>query len=341
MTQAGSLLEQILSGSNRNLQVLAASGLVPLPPEELIPIQVRLTASPDAEVANSATQALAALDPSIASQYLTEGATSTELYYFGLRVPEPSLQQVVIRRPDVPRDLLVQMASLIAAESQEALVLRQDAILDEPGILVELEKNPALTSYAKRRIWEYREHLLPKDKVPPKSAEEILAEADALTAEEIEEAIEEVKATKEGDGEPIDEAGGVNPGQLRLLPVPIRVKLARNADRQTRGLLIRDSNTQVALTVMLNNALPDSEVEQIANSRNVVKEVLEEIPKKREWIRKYAIAKALVKNPRANLATSLKLVPRMTMRDLRELARDKNVADGVRSVALRLYNAKK
>ena len=37
----------------------------------------------------------------------------------------------------------------------------------EPEILVALEKNPALTNYAKRRIWEYREHLLPKEKVPP------------------------------------------------------------------------------------------------------------------------------------------------------------------------------
>lgn len=341
MNQSASLLEQILSGTNRNLQVLAASGLVPLPPEELIPIQVRLTASPDAEVANNASQALANIDPSLAGRYLSEPATDTELYYFGLRVASFEIQQAVIRRPDVPRDLLLQMASIISPESQEALVLRQDAILEEPMILVELEKNPSLTSYAKRRIWEYREHLLPRDKVPPKSAEEVLAEADALTDDEIQEAIEEVKTTKAGEGEPIEEVGGINPGQIKLLPVPVRVKMARNADRQTRNLLIRDSNTQVALAVMLNNSLPDSEVEQIANSRNVVKEVLEQIPKKREWIRKYSIARALVKNPRTNLATALKLVPRMTMKDLRDLAKDKNVADGVRSVALRLYQAKR
>ena len=147
-----------------------------------------------------------------------------------------------------------------------------------------------------------------------------------------------VKA-KPGEGAP-DEELGINPGQVRLLPVPMRVKLARKADRQMRALLIRDSNSQVALTVMSANALSDQEVEQIAASRNVVREVLEEIPRRRDWIRKYSVAKALVRNPRANLATSLKLVPRMSKKDLRELARDKNVTEGVRSMALRLYNAK-
>ena len=47
MTTQASLLDQILSGANRQLQVLAASGLVPLPPEELLPIQVALAGTFD------------------------------------------------------------------------------------------------------------------------------------------------------------------------------------------------------------------------------------------------------------------------------------------------------
>ena len=338
MTQA-SLLEQILSGSNRNLQVLAASGLVPLPPEELIPIQVALTASPDHEISTKATDSLANLDPGIGSSFLKHHAGEAELQYFGLKVEQPVLIEVILRRQDVPRSLLTEMAPALSQENQEILVLRQDAILEEPKILLALEKNPALTSYTKRRIWEYREHLLPKDRVPPKKAEEIHAEADALTEEEVQEAIDEAKE-KPAEGTE-EESTGLTPGQVRLLPVPIRVKLARKADRQMRSILIRDSNSQVALSVMTGNSLSDQEVEQIANSRNVVREVLEEIPRRREWIRKYAVAKALVRNPRFHLAQAIRLVPRLTLKDLRELARDKNVADGVRSVALRLYHARR
>ena len=53
MTTQANLLDQILSGENRQLQLLAASGLVPLAPEELLPIQVALAGSPDGEIAGT------------------------------------------------------------------------------------------------------------------------------------------------------------------------------------------------------------------------------------------------------------------------------------------------
>ncbi len=339
MTTQGDLLDQILSGANRQLQVLAASGLVPLPPEELVPIQVALAGSPDAEIADKAGEALRTLEPRLAVSFLTYHAGAQELAYFGTQVQHPAMTEAILRRRDVPRDLLVRIAPELSPEMQEALVLRQDAIVDEPEILVALERNPQLSSYTRRRIWEYREHLLPRDRVPPKKPEEIEAEAQSLTAAEVQEAIDEARE-KPSDGKPEEETG-LTDAQIRSLAIPIRIKMARGANRQVRSILIRDPNAQVAVTTLLGNSIPDSEVEQIANSRNVVGDVLAEIPKKREWIRKYAIARALVKNPRTQLATSIGLVPRMTMRDLRDLARDKNVPDGVRSVARRLYMAKR
>ena len=339
MTTQTELLDQILSGSNRQLQALAASGLVPLPPEELLPIQVALAGSPDAEIAGKAHEALRTIEPRLAVNFLAEHAGEPELTYFGTQIRHPAVLEAILRRRDVPRGLLVRMAAELTADMQEILVLRQDAIVDEPEILVALEQNPQLSSHSKRRIWEYREHLLPRERVPPKKPEEIQAEADALTPEEIQEAIEEAKEkSPEGVAE---ESTGLTDVQIRSLAIPIRIKMARGANRQVRGILIRDPNAQVALSVLNGNNIPDQEVEQIANSRSVVREVLAEIPKRREWIRKYSIAKALVKNPRSQLATSIGLVPRMTMRDLRDLSRDKNVPDGVRTVARRLYMAKR
>ncbi len=338
MTQAN-LLDQILSGTNRSLQVLAAQGLVPLPPDELIPIQVALTSSPDGEVATKAAEALENLDPRLGAEYLTHQAGAKELGYFSRHVRNPVLLEPIIRRQNVPRELLVAMAPTLSQELHEALVLRQDAILDEPEILWALERNPDLTSYAKRRIWEYREHLLPKEKVPAKSPEELEAEVEALTEEEIEEALEEVAALPTDDI--VDEELGLSPGQIRMLPVPVRVKLARTADRQMRNQLIRDSNIQVALSVLQNGAVHDQEVELISSSRNVDEEILSAISRRREWIRKYAIAKALVKNPRTQLALAIQLVPRMILRDLRDLGRDRNIPDAVRSTARRIYQVRR
>lgn len=344
MSDQNQLLEQILSGRNRNLQVLAAQGLVPLEPEDLLPIQVALTGSPDAEIASHARATLERMEPSVAKDFVQRRAGERELRYFGLAAGVAELAEAVIRRPDVPRDLLADMAAEVSPDLQEILVHRQDAILDLPEILVALERNPELSNYAKRRIWEYREHLLPRDKVPKKKPEEVLAEADSITEEEVAEAIAEVKAKSAAEGDDsqtVDEEKNLSENDIRQLPVPMRIKFARNASRQLRTFLIRDANAQVAVTVITANAISDSEVEMIANSRNVCEEVLAQIPKNREWIRKYPIAKALVKNPKTRLPDALRLLPRMSVRDLRELAKDKNVADGVRQTALRLYQARR
>jgi hypothetical protein len=123
--------------------------------------------------------------------------------------------------------------------------------------------------------------------------------------------------------------------------MPVRIRLARGANRQMRAILIRDQNAQVALTIMQTSKLSDQEVEKVANSRSVLREVLVEISRKREWMRKYVIIKALAKNPRTDLPMALRLVPRLALRDLRDLARDKNVPNAVRSTAMRLYQAKR
>ena len=340
-----SLLDRILSGQNRQLQVLAAQGLVPLPPEELIPIQVALTGSPDGEIAQAAQAALRGLEQGMLLDYLRHQAGDRELYYFATRGQNPVFTEAALRRKDVSRAILLALAPSLSPDLQEVLILRQDAILDEPQILLALEQNPQLSNYTRRRIWEFREHLLPREKLPPPSAEELAAEADRISEEEMAEAIAEVKAknrTKENEPEgEVEERTGLTDIEIRQLPVPMRVKMARNAPRQVRLILIRDSNTQVAMTVLTGNSLPDTEVEQIANSRAVCEEVLSAIPKNKEWIGKYNIVKALLKNPKTQLAVALRLLPRMSVKDLRELAKDKNAQEGVRTMALRMYHGKR
>lgn len=321
---------------------MAATGLVPLPPDELIPLQVGLTRSPDPEISSKAAQALADMEPRIAAEFLAEQARESELTYFAQNVSHPGMVGAILRRRDTPVRLFVDLAPKLPPDLQETLILRQDAIIEEPRILVALEQNPEISNYTRRRIWEYREHLLPKDKVPPKSTAEIEAEAEALTVEAIEEAIEEVtKAPAEMTEDGELDLRKLTAEQVRFLPVPMRVKIANGAPRELRSVLIRDTNSQVAVAVITRNSIPDSEVEQIANNRQVCEEVIAEIAKKREWVRKYSIQKALVRNPRTYAPIAMKFVSRLMVRDLRDLAKDKNVSEAVRALALRLYNAKK
>lgn len=330
-----SLLEQIRSG-NRQLQLLAAEGFLPLPFDELIPVQVDLALGADAEVAARARENLQKIDPRIAGPFLEFQAGERVVAFFADEAGQPALIETILRRRDVSRSILARLARRLPPDLQEMLLLRQDAIVEEPAILDALEENPEVSSYSQRRIAEYRQHLLPRQRrgtVPP---------AAGLVEEMDDETLEEMIAnarTLPAAGE-IDERTGLSEGQIRQLPVPARLKLARGAPRALRTILLRDSNPQVAVSVLVNNNPSDQEIEQAATNRSVNEEVLETIAKRREWVSRYAVAKALVQNPRTPLPTALRLVSKLAVRDLRDLSRDRNIADAVRSTALRLYRIK-
>ena len=333
-----SLLDQVRSGANRQLQVLAASGFLPLAPEDLIPLQVQFARGLDPELAGKASEALRQVDVRVAAPFLERQAGEEVLAFFALQASHPRLIETILRRRDVPRRLLVDLARRLPPDLQEILVLRQDAILEEPEILSALEANPQLSGYVQRRITEYREHLLPRDR-SARSAPAPASEA----AEEIDDAALEaaVAAARSlpAEGE-IEEKTGLSEGQIRMLSVPARLKLARGAPRNLRNILLRDTNPQVACAALLFNNLSDQEIEQTAASRSVQQEVLEAIAKKREWIGRYPVMKSLIQNPRTPLPLALKYVPRLAVRDLRDMAKDRNIPDAVRSMALRLYRIK-
>ncbi|MDH3746124.1 MAG: hypothetical protein OES47_13580 [Acidobacteriota bacterium] len=344
MTEASvsdALVEKILAGGNRQLQVLAAQGLVPLARGELIPLQVSLAASVDSEVAQLASKALAATDPQVVAR-LIAGAEPGVIHYFARNLRDTAVLQAVLSRRSVSHDLLIELAPDLDPDLQEILLLRQDAIVEEPGILEALEANKRLSSFSQRRIQEYRDHLLPKKRAPAKSREEIEREADELTESEVEQALDEARQIEPGEekGE-IDELTGLNETQIRSLQVPVRLKLSRGGSPTIRSILIRDPNPMVATSVLRNNPMTDSEIERVASNRAVVGEVLEAISRNRQWTRKYAVVAALARNPRTPVGVALRFLPRLAVRDIQKFSRDRNLANAVRTAAKRLYKIKR
>ncbi|MEZ5314457.1 MAG: hypothetical protein R2862_12910 [Thermoanaerobaculia bacterium] len=257
------------------------------------------------------------------------------LEFFATEVDHPIVLEAILRRRDTPRELLRMLGLRLPPDLQEVLLLRQDAIIEEPRILVALESNPDLSIYSRRRIAEYREHLLPRERrVEP----EVVA-AGILDLDEEDLATLESVRKMPAAGER-DDSTGLTENQIRCLPVPLKIKLTRGASRTLRGILIKDLNQVVAVSALNNSALSEDEVEQIAASRMVVDEVLTEITRRRDWISKYKICLALAKNPRVAVGVAVRLLSKLSVRDLRNLSRDRNVQDAVRAGADRLYRIK-
>lgn len=328
------LVRRVLSGEDRNLQVFAAEGLLPIEPQALASLQLSLRLLEDPDVAELATRSLQETDPRILCE-LVATADPEALGFLSEHIRHPIVLQEVLERPELAPELLGSLASWLPEELQELLLQRQDDIRSHPEILVELEKNPLLSPFSQRLIAEYRRHLLPDSFKRPERPVEPQPEEDLPSASELEEAIDTVAAEIAADGE-MDEQTGLSEMQIRALPAGARMKLTYGASRTLRNILIRDNSPQVAVAALTNSSISVSEVEGICESRNVVQEVLSEIARNRRWMARYGVVVALVRNPRMPDGIGKRHLPRLAVRDLRALSFDRGVSQAMRTMARRI-----
>ena len=98
---------------------------------------------------------------------------------------------------------------------------------------------------------------------------------------------------------------------------------------------MRDTNRMVALAAITSPAITEQEVITAAQSRTVHADVVAHIArdKKNNWIRNYQVRNALVSNPKTPLPDAMRLLPLLNPRDIKMLAKSKNIPAGVRALA--------
>jgi hypothetical protein len=131
-----------------------------------------------------------------------------------------------------------------------------------------------------------------------------------------------------------DEDGeAATPTVLANLPIKKKVKLAFKGTREQRAQLIRDPNKLVAAAVLSSPKLTDAEVESFTKMQNVTEEVLRVIATNRAWLKNYGVVLGLVKNAKTPPAISMQLLQRVSERDVKMLAVDRNVPEVLRLAA--------
>lgn len=124
--------------------------------------------------------------------------------------------------------------------------------------------------------------------------------------------------------------------QLRTMTLGERLKLALKGNRDARTLLLRDANRLVQRFVLLNPRMTDEEVIALAKNRSIEREILEGVCRRKDWVSNYQVRLALATNPKTPLALAVRFVPTLLPRDLRVLAKSKNVPSAVNGMAKRL-----
>ncbi len=343
----------------------AARGVLPVGQEELLGILIYLQKDPDPDIQKTAQSTLANefSEDLIKTIVSSSSAPAEILEYFGqppFRSPE--VLEALIQNKLTPDSTIASLSAQVDASLMDIVLINLMRLLRSPFVLEALERNPNATPDITRRLREIREEFFEKRNtfipVHRTAAEErelaasqevreqeVIQESTALAvySEELREGEDVAAVTAQSLAEDgfaeFDSMDGMERlstiQKIARMTVAERVQTALKGTREERVILIRDSNRLVASAVLDSPKLTDSEVEAISLMKNVSQEVLRVVGTKREFIKSYTVAHNLVKNSRTPIGTSLPLLNRMLITDMKALARNKNIPEVLRKTAQR------
>jgi hypothetical protein len=333
------LLAQIERGeATPQILDFAARGMVPLPPEELVRAIASIMVSGDARLTAIAAESFKAFDAeSLRSAVLSPGVRTEQLAAVAQHTQDAFVLEPLIRHKAVSNETLAWLAERVEAPLQDIIVTNQTRLLAAPVIVERLFENPKLSPEIRRRADEFLEEFFLKQERERDAAGE--------TEEEVEaEAVPAAPA--QAAAVEVDEAGLTEAAKKSLfarvatMSVVQRIRLAYRGNKEERMFLIQDRNRLVSGAVLKSPKTRDGDAETMANMKSVSEDVLRAITFRRDWMRHYGIMRNIVKNPRSPIDVTLALVVRLSAKDQKTLASDRNVPDAVRAFARREVSRK-
>jgi hypothetical protein len=320
---------------------MAAQGLLPLAPPDLVELWADLLRDPDGAVRQAAEKSLASLP---GDQFLPiaqdRGTPPAVLAWVIDHREEKDLREAALQNASTTDEAIEALAPGLPSELAELVVINQVRLLRRTSLLVALESNPQLNNDQRRRLKELRETFkigIQEEAPPPPKPEpappepEPQPEPEPEPAAEVSEDEALVRYLSEEERQQTEKVNAVQ--KIYRLNTAEKILTAIKGTREERTILIRDPNKLVASAVLGSPQLTEAEVESFSAMKNVSDDVLRKIGRHREWTKRYQVISNLVRNPRTPIAVSLGLVSRINPRDMKMLAVDRNVPEAVRKQA--------
>jgi len=328
----------------------AARRLLPLDGDGQIQALLAVLDDSDPETAESARATFASLPPDEIAQFLDRSdPTGVEIDTITRYNEDGQVLERAIRNRNVDDQTLLRMAGTVVGTPQDALVVNQVRLLRLPALIDVLFENPNLTAESRRRLNETREEFFEKEERRRVAEEERLREEELarLAAEAAEE--EEAQAEGEEGGEAASaEASeedqltlGALYSRIGVMTVQEKINLAYSGGKEERRVLVGDANTLVGQAVLKSRGLTVNEIESFCSMRHLDSDIFRRIALNREWMRKMPIILAMVRNPAVPIAIALPLVKHLSVRELKAVSRDPNLAEGLRLTAKKLLSERR
>ena len=337
------LVEQFRRGGvAREMRLMAAQGVLPLKPEDLVELWTTLVSDPDEAVRAAAQGSLAGFPAAELQPILKSRDTpSAVLAWAVAHRPEQELREVALQNTSLPDEAIEALAPTLPQALAELVVINQTRLLRRTSLLVAIESNAGLNNDQKRRLRELRESFHigeaqaapPAPAPPPEPAPEPQVEPELAPLGDVFFTEDQAVVTylSEEERQQTEKVSVVQ--KIYRMDVKDKLMTALKGSRVERAILIRDPNRLVSMGVLGSPKITEAEIEAFSAMKNVSDQVLREIGNHREWTKRYGVINNLVRNPRTPLGLALNLVPRLGPRDVKAIAVDRNVPEPVRKIA--------
>jgi hypothetical protein len=306
------LLDEIRSGRAAQERKLAICGeAAALAPEDRVETLCILAADSDPAVREKAAGMLLTQPlKNVLAALARPGAAREMFAYCAAEFSRrPGVADALAQNPSCPIEILRPTIRYLSTSAIQELFEDLDRLSTYPTLVVALIASEAISA-------DQRFMLLELQRAEPEPAEAFL------------EALEEAEPDKTKRETLLQ--------KLSRLRVVERVQLALKGGRGERLLLIRDPCKVVQRAVLQSPQLSEQEVESFANMASLTDETLRLIANNRKYRKNYTILRALMFNPKTPLEVTLHLLPHMRPQEVKFLTTNKNVADTLRTAAMRL-----
>jgi hypothetical protein len=327
-------------------RMIAAKGLVPLKPADLLTVSYQLSFDQDEQIRAAAQERCTSLPENIldarvldffADKYfrkeriiqiiLLNRATADETVAKCAKKSNENISEIIatneqrlLRYPSIIENLYLNKSARMSTVNRAIeLAVRNNIILD--GIAAFKEAAAAIQG----------ELIIEELGGTPldQAFSETLEIGEALEAEEGPDAVE-----KELSEElPASEKRMSIQAELGQMSTSEKVRMALLGSAAHRSILVRDTNRLVAMAAIKSPQVRDTEAMAYCRNKSLHEEVIRYISDKKEWTKHYAVKLNLIENPKTPLPRALNFLSHLRQHDLRAVSRNKNVPAAIAKAA--------
>jgi hypothetical protein len=331
------------------VRMRVARGVLPAPPDALVPALLLLTTDPEPQVRQTARETLTTMPGEVLLPVLhtlkDEAVLDAAARALG-KLEEPGRQ--IALNVHTADDTMRWLAGVSATVVCDVIGRNQVRALRYPAIIEAITLNPrasqgtvhALIEIAVREkldldhmpgFREMRSVLLGEEK-----EDEGVGLSDAEFTSALLMATGQGELTPDGTVETEEKRTRNLATLIARMSVAQKIRLSLVGDAGCRKLLIRDPKKVVAFSVLKSPRLTDGEISVFSLNKALAEEIISAICRNRQWTKDYSTRKNLVFNPKTPMVFAMNFIRTLNHADLKTLSQSREVNQTVARTAKRM-----